>query len=128
MKITRKIPLQGIVNSYIIDSPAPNNISYFWNFGSLQGVNLVVLIISGITLAMHYTPNTALAFNSVEHIQIQQCVLKNSIYAENNKNISTFLLEVIMEYKSFLFNIYDLNNQQETSINLLQILPIISNH
>jgi len=56
------------VNDYVIDSPAPTNLTYFWNFGSLLGLNLVVLILSGVTLAMHYTPNTLLAFSSVEHI------------------------------------------------------------
>ena len=68
MKETKRNPIQGIVNSYIIDSPAPVNISYFWSFGSQQGVNQVVQIISGQTLAMHYTPSTEMAFISVEHI------------------------------------------------------------
>jgi len=52
----------------VIDSPAPTNLTYFWSFGSLLGVNLILLIITGLTLAMHYTPNTLLAFSSVEHI------------------------------------------------------------
>lgn len=68
MKQTRRNPIQGQVNEYQVDSPAPSNINYFWGFGSLLGQNLIVLIISGITLAMHYTPNTQMAFNSIEHI------------------------------------------------------------
>lgn len=52
----------------VIDLPAPSNISYLWNFGSLLGVCLVVQLLSGIFLAMHYTPHVDLAFNSVEHI------------------------------------------------------------
>ncbi len=68
MKQTRRNPIQGQVNEYQVDSPAPANINYFWGFGSLLGQNQIVLIISGITLAMHYTPNTQMAFNSVEHI------------------------------------------------------------
>ncbi len=63
----------GIVNEYLIDSPAPRNLNYMWNFGSLLGQNLVILIISGITLAMHYTPDITLAFASVEHIS-SRCV------------------------------------------------------
>jgi len=59
----------ALVNEYLIDSPAPVNLSYFWGFGSLLGLNLVILIVSGVTLAMHYTPNTVLAFSSVEHIK-----------------------------------------------------------
>jgi ubiquinol-cytochrome c reductase cytochrome b subunit len=57
-----------IVNEYLIDSPAPRNLNYMWNFGSLLGINLIILIITGISLAMHYTPEINLAFDSVEHI------------------------------------------------------------
>lgn len=57
-----------IANEYLVDSPAPRNLNYMWNFGSLLGVNLIILIISGISLAMHYTPDISLAFDSVEHI------------------------------------------------------------
>lgn len=48
--------------------PSPSNLSYFWNFGSLAGFCLVLQIITGIFLAMHYVPNADLAFLSVEHI------------------------------------------------------------
>lgn len=68
MKITKKNPILNIINNFLIDSPLPLNISYFWNFGSLLGLNLIILIISGLSLAMHYTPNVDLAFSSVEHI------------------------------------------------------------
>src|SRR3982750_780393 len=68
MKLTRTNPILAVVNEYLIDSPAPINLSYFWGFGSMLGVNLVILIVSGVTLAMHYTPQTMLAFSSVEYI------------------------------------------------------------
>ena len=61
-------PIIGLVNSYIGDSPQPANISYIWNFGSLLGCCLIIQIITGVTLAMHYTPSVDLAFISVEHI------------------------------------------------------------
>lgn len=64
----RKSPIISQVNEYVIDSPAPINQSYFWNFGSLLGQNQIIMIISGVTLAMHYTPHVDQAFNSVEHI------------------------------------------------------------
>ncbi|WP_374764902.1 cytochrome b [Yunchengibacter salinarum] len=47
---------------------APRNLNYFWNFGSLAGLMLVVQIVTGVVLAMHYTPHTDLAFASVERI------------------------------------------------------------
>jgi quinol-cytochrome oxidoreductase complex cytochrome b subunit len=48
--------------------PSPKNLTYWWNFGSLAGLVLVVQIVTGIVLAMHYTPHTSMAFDSVEHI------------------------------------------------------------
>jgi len=48
--------------------PTPKNLNYFWNFGSLAGLCLVVQILTGIVLVMHYTPHTSMAFDSVEHI------------------------------------------------------------
>ena len=68
MKITKTNPILAILNDFLIDSPLPYNINYFWNFGSLLGLNMLIVIISGITLAMHYSNHTSLAFNSVEHI------------------------------------------------------------
>lgn len=67
MRILRSKVLNW-VNSHLIDYPVPSNISYFWSFGSLAGLCLVIQLLTGIFLAMHYTPNTLLAFNSVEHI------------------------------------------------------------
>lgn len=58
----------SLVNSYLVDSPSPSNISYWWNFGSLLGFMLLAQIITGVLLTMHYTPHVDLAFNSVEHI------------------------------------------------------------
>ena len=68
MRIFKSHPLLKLVNSYIIDSPQPSNLSYLWNFGSLLAFCLIIQIITGITLAMHYNPSVAEAFNSVEHI------------------------------------------------------------
>ena len=68
MRILKSNPLLSIVNSYVVDSPQPSNLSFYWNFGSLLGLSLVVQIITGVTLGMHYTPNITEAFDSVEHI------------------------------------------------------------
>ncbi len=68
MRIFKSHPLLKLVNSYVIDSPQPSNLSYLWNFGSLLAVCLIIQIITGVTLAMHYNPSALEAFNSVEHI------------------------------------------------------------
>ena len=68
MRILKTHPILKMVNSYLIDSPQPSNISYLWNFGSLLAVCLIIQIVTGVTLGMHYTPNALEAFDSVEHI------------------------------------------------------------
>jgi len=68
MRILKSHVLLRLVNSYIVDSPQPSNISYLWNFGSLLGVCLIIQILTGAFLAMHYQANVDFAFNSVEHI------------------------------------------------------------
>nr|YP_010335502.1 apocytochrome b [Pleurotus giganteus]UNH92433.1 apocytochrome b [Pleurotus giganteus] len=68
MRILKTHVLLRFVNSYIVDSPQPANISYLWNFGSLLALCLGIQILTGAFLAMHYQPNVDLAFNSVEHI------------------------------------------------------------
>nr|WBV80551.1 cytochrome b [Macropes harringtonae] len=61
-------PMIKIINSSLIDLPSPSSISLWWNFGSLLGMCLMIQIITGIFLAMHYTANIEMAFNSVVHI------------------------------------------------------------
>nr|YP_010865777.1 cytochrome b [Sclomina parva]WGT89729.1 cytochrome b [Sclomina parva]WGT89807.1 cytochrome b [Sclomina parva] len=61
-------PLLKIINSSLIDLPTPSSISLWWNFGSLLGMCLMIQIMTGIFLAMHYTGNIELAFKSVVHI------------------------------------------------------------
>jgi ubiquinol-cytochrome c reductase cytochrome b subunit len=68
MRILKSHPLLKLVNSYVIDSPQPSNLSYLWNFGSLLAFCLIIQIATGVTLAMHYNPSVLEAFNSVEHI------------------------------------------------------------
>nr|YP_009379197.1 cytochrome b [Kiwa tyleri]ARQ27020.1 cytochrome b [Kiwa tyleri] len=66
--IRKTHPLFKIANSALIDMPIPSNISIFWNFGSLLGLCLMIQLITGIFLAMHYIPFIDLAFSSVNHI------------------------------------------------------------
>nr|YP_009244864.1 cytochrome b [Amynthas hupeiensis]AMO26949.1 cytochrome b [Amynthas hupeiensis] len=61
-------PAIKIINGSLIDLPAPNNISIWWNYGSLLGLCLVIQIATGLFLSMHYSPNIEMAFSSVAHI------------------------------------------------------------
>ena len=66
--IRKSHPLFKIANGALVDIPIPRNISTFWNFGSLLGLCLVVQIVTGLFLAIHYTAHIDLAFSSVAHI------------------------------------------------------------
>ena len=66
--IRKTHPIFKIVNGVIIDLPAPNNLSIWWNFGSLLGLCFALQIVTGLFLAIHYTPHIDLAFRSVAHI------------------------------------------------------------
>nr|QIJ25880.1 cytochrome b [Mesechinus hughi] len=68
LNIRKTHPLMKIINNSFIDLPTPSNISSWWNFGSLLGLCLIIQIITGLFLAMHYTSDTLTAFSSVTHI------------------------------------------------------------
>nr|QVL28733.1 cytochrome b [Eristalinus tarsalis] len=61
-------PIFKIMNNALVDLPSPSNISVWWNFGSLLGLCLMIQILTGLFLAMHYTADINMAFNSVDHI------------------------------------------------------------
>jgi ubiquinol-cytochrome c reductase cytochrome b subunit len=66
--IDDRLPIFTLIQHHGIDYATPKNLSYWWNFGSLAGVALVIMIVSGIVLAMHYTPHADMAFDSIERI------------------------------------------------------------
>nr|YP_010693879.1 cytochrome b [Graptemys ouachitensis]WCD42319.1 cytochrome b [Graptemys ouachitensis]CCD33231.1 cytochrome b [Graptemys gibbonsi]CCD33232.1 cytochrome b [Graptemys nigrinoda delticola] len=68
MNLRKTHPLAKIINNSFIDLPSPSNISAWWNFGSLLGTCLILQTLTGIFLAMHYSPDISLAFSSVAHI------------------------------------------------------------
>nr|AIG52571.1 cytochrome b [Ctenotus essingtonii] len=61
-------PILKIVNNSFIDLPSPSNISAWWNFGSLLGLCLIIQVLTGLFLAMHYTADISSAFSSIAHI------------------------------------------------------------
>nr|ARI50073.1 cytochrome b [Margarites vorticiferus] len=66
--IRKSHPVLKIVNGSLVDLPAPLNLSVWWNFGSLLGLCLIIQIVTGLFLSMHYTAHVDLAFSSVAHI------------------------------------------------------------
>jgi ubiquinol-cytochrome c reductase cytochrome b/c1 subunit len=63
-----RLPIYALVKETALDFPTPKNLNYWWTFGGILTLMLVVQIITGIVLVMHYTPHTSMAFESVEHI------------------------------------------------------------
>jgi ubiquinol-cytochrome c reductase cytochrome b/c1 subunit len=61
-----RLPIFGLVHSSFVVYPTPRNLNYWWTFGAILSFMLVAQIVTGVVLAMHYTPNAALAFTSVE--------------------------------------------------------------
>jgi len=68
MRFVRQISFIDVLYKTAVSYPAPINLSYFWNFGVYALACLVIQIVTGIVLAMHYVPDISLAFSSVEHI------------------------------------------------------------
>jgi ubiquinol-cytochrome c reductase cytochrome b/c1 subunit len=66
--IEHRLPIGGLIYSSFVAYPTPRNLNYWWTFGGILSFILVVQFITGIVLAMHYTPHVDLAFKSVEHI------------------------------------------------------------
>nr|QAX91307.1 cytochrome b [Schedorhinotermes sp. THAI084]QAX91320.1 cytochrome b [Schedorhinotermes sp. 2 MW-2019] len=88
-------PLLKVANNALVDLPTPSTISGWWNFGSLMGVCLILQILTGLLLAMHYCPNTEMAFSSVSHIcrDVNQGWLLRTLHANG---ASLFFLCIFM--------------------------------
>ena len=66
--IDRRFPLTAFIKHELTEYPVPKNLNYWWNFGFLAGFVLLIQLVSGIFLAMHYKPDVDLAFDSIQHI------------------------------------------------------------
>ena len=66
--IDQRLPIFSLLEHEMREYPTPKNLNYWWNFGSLAGFMLILMIVTGIILAMQYQPNALLAFDSVERI------------------------------------------------------------
>lgn len=64
-----RLPLVRFSKEHLMDFPTPKNLNYWWTFGAILVMCLGIQIVTGIILAMHYTPEATMAFNSVEHIR-----------------------------------------------------------
>ncbi len=105
--LDEKLPLPRFVyNAVGAGYPVPRNLNYFWNFGILAGFCLVLQIITGVILAMHYAPNATLAFDSTEHIMRDVNYGWMLRYAHANGASAFFVVIYIHIFRGLFFGSY----------------------
>lgn len=90
MRLLKTHSILGLANSYLVDSPQPANIFYIWKFGVLLWVCLLIKILTGVFLAIHYTPSVDLAFCECRTYFVSQILLmcsENPRYILKNLSI-----------------------------------------
>nr|ABY80858.1 cytochrome b [Lepidophyma smithii] len=95
-------PILKIINNSFIDLPTPSNISAWWNFGSILGMCLIIQILTGLFLSMHYTADIASAFSSIAHISrdVQYGWLIRNIHANG---ASIFFISIYLHIARGLY-------------------------
>ena len=89
-----RLPVVTMMNHATVDYPTPRNLNYWWNFGSLAGFCLILMIATGLVLAMHYTPHVDHAFVSVERIMRDEANAGEGPFAQELPNV--VLVETIL--------------------------------
>ena len=104
--IDYRLPVFTFMEHELHEYPTPRNLSYWWNFGSLAGIVLVIMIATGIVLAMHYTPHVTLAFDSVERIMRDVNYGWLMRYVHMNGGSAFFLLVYIHLFRGLYYGSY----------------------
>ena len=104
--IDHRLPIFTFLHHEMHEYPTPKNLSYWWNFGSLAGIALVIMIVTGIFLAMHYTPHTDYAFQSVERIMRDVNYGWLIRYIHMNGGSMFFLVVYIHIFRSMYYGSY----------------------
>ena len=102
-----KLPLPRLVyNAVGAGYPVPRNLNYMWNFGVLAGVCLMLQIVTGVILAMHYAPNALVAFSSTEHIMRDVNWGWMMRYAHANGASFFFVVLYLHIFRGFFYSSY----------------------
>ncbi|MDA1326077.1 MAG: cytochrome b N-terminal domain-containing protein [Proteobacteria bacterium] len=104
--IDYRLPVFTFMQHELHEYPTPKNLNYWWNFGSLAGIVLVIMITTGIVLAMHYTPHTAFAFDSVERIMRDVNYGWLIRYVHMNGGSAFFIVVYIHIFRGMYFGSY----------------------
>ena len=105
--LDEKLPLPRFVyNAVGAGYPVPRNLNYMWNFGVLAGFCLVLQIVTGVILAMHYAPNALVAFDSTEHIMRDVNWGWMLRYAHANGASAFFVVVYLHIFRGFFYSSY----------------------
>ena len=105
--LDEKLPLPRFVyNAVGAGYPCPRNLNYFWNFGILAGFCLMLQIVTGVVLAMHYAPNALVAFSTTEHIMRDVNWGWMMRYAHANGASAFFVVVYIHIFRGFFYSSY----------------------
>ena len=104
--IDYRLPVFTFMQHELHEYPTPKNLNYWWNFGSLAGIVLVIMITTGIVLAMHYTPHTAFAFDSIERIMRDVNYGWLIRYVHMNGGSAFFIIVYIHIFRGMYFGSY----------------------
>ena len=101
-----RLPILRFTNEHILQFPTPKNLNYFWTFGFILTFFLITQIITGVILAMHYAPNSLLAFDSIEHIMRDVNYGWLIRYAHSNGSSMFFLAVYIHMFRGLYYGSY----------------------
>lgn len=126
MRLLKTHVLLRLLNSYLVDSPQPANLSYLWNFGSLLATCLGIQILTGAFLAMHYTPHVDFAFNSVEHIM--RDVNNGWIIRYTHANVASFFFIFVYAHiaRGLYYNSYQTPRVLAWSIGVIILILMMA--
>ena len=104
--IDHRLPIFSFMDHELKHYPTPKNLNYWWNFGSLAGFFLLLQIVTGIILSMHYTAHVDHAFNSIEHIMRNVNYGWLIRYIHSNGASMFFLAVYIHIFRSLFYGSY----------------------
>jgi ubiquinol-cytochrome c reductase cytochrome b subunit len=104
--LDKRLPIVRLGYDSFVDFPTPKNLNYWWTFGGILAVFLIIQIITGVILAMHYTPHVDFAFNSIEHIMRDVNYGWLMRYAHSNGGSMFFLAVYIHMFRGLYYGSY----------------------
>ena len=124
--IDDRLPIFTFMQHELNEYPTPRNLSYWWNFGSLAGIMLVILMVTGIFLAMHYTPHVDMAFDSVERIMRDVNYGWLLRYLHSNGGSMFFLVVYIHTFRGLYYGSYKTPRELLWWLGILLLLLMIA--